>query len=169
MLDGTKSKVVIWKVKAQFAWFVVPDVVMTDNGPQFSSAEFENFRKLWKFEYITSSPRYPQSNGKVERGIRDAKKLMKKSKKIGSDPYLALLDYRNTPTQSLESSPVQRLMSRRTKSLLPPTKALLRPRVVKNVVEKIKTRQLSSKKYYDRRTRYLAELRRGETVFGHMM
>ncbi|XP_028417982.1 uncharacterized protein K02A2.6-like [Dendronephthya gigantea] len=164
LLEGTKSKAVIRKLKAQFARFGIPDVVMTDNGPQLSSKEFENFGKLWKFEHVTSSPRYPQSNGKVERAIRDAKQLMKKAKKTGSDPYLALLRYRNTPTQSLGSSPVQRLMSRRTKSLLPTTKALLRPKVVNNVIKKIKARQLRAKKYYDRGTRGLTELKRGETV-----
>lgn len=89
---------------------------------------------------------------------------MKKAKKTGSDPYLTLLDCRNTPTQALESSPVQRLMSRRTKSLFPTTKALLRPKVVNNVVKKIKARQLRAKKYYDRGTRGLAELKREETV-----
>lgn len=37
LLDGTKSKVVIRKLKAQFARFGIPDVKMTDNGRQFSS------------------------------------------------------------------------------------------------------------------------------------
>ena len=55
---------------------------------------------------------------------------MKKARKTSSDPYLASLDYRITPTQSLGTSPVQCLMSRRTMSLLPTTMELLSPKVV---------------------------------------
>lgn len=131
-LESMKSRSAIQKLKSQFARFRIPEVVMTDNGPQFLSKEFTDFEKLWKFEHVTSSPRYSQSNGKVERTIRDAKQLMKKAKKTSSvsDPYLASLDYRNTPTQSLGSSPVQCLMSRRITSLLPTTMELLSPKVV---------------------------------------
>jgi hypothetical protein len=53
-------------------------------------------------------------------------------KKDNADVYLAVLDYRNTPTQGSESSPAQRLMSRRTKTLLPTTAQLLASRVVEN-------------------------------------
>ncbi len=41
------------------------------------------------------------------------------------DPYLALLDYRNTPRDSVIGSPVQRLMGRRTRKRLPTSETLL--------------------------------------------
>ena len=43
------------------------------------------------------------------------------------------LSHKNTPTQGLDSSPVQRLMSRRTKTLLPTTANLLKPKLCANV------------------------------------
>ena len=43
---------------------------------------------------------------------------MKKAKMSGQDPYLSILDHRNTPTQGLNASPAQRLLSRRTRTLL---------------------------------------------------
>lgn len=41
--------------------------------------------------------------------------------KAGKDPHLAILDCGSTPTQEMVTSPAQRLMSRRTKTLLPMT------------------------------------------------
>ncbi|CAB4009363.1 Transposon Ty3-G Gag-Pol poly, partial [Paramuricea clavata] len=71
----------------------------------------------WHFEHITSSPGYPQSNGGAERTVQIAKSLMTKAVE-GVDPYLSLLNHRNTPRDSVLGSPAQRLMSRQTKSLL---------------------------------------------------
>ncbi|KAH1021507.1 hypothetical protein HUJ04_011013 [Dendroctonus ponderosae] len=48
----------------------IPTIVMSDNGPEFSSIKFREFSVNWEFKHIKSSPRYPQSNGLVERVIR---------------------------------------------------------------------------------------------------
>ena len=45
---------------------------------------------------------------------------MEKAHASGEDPCLAILDFRNTPTENLETSPAQRLFGRRTKTLAPP-------------------------------------------------
>ena len=39
-----------------FSRYGVPDQVMSDNRPQFSSAEFRSFAIEWGFEHITASP-----------------------------------------------------------------------------------------------------------------
>ena len=46
----------------------IPDKIVSDKGPQFSSQEFKKFKDLYEFDHVTSSPTYPQSNGKAERG-----------------------------------------------------------------------------------------------------
>lgn len=163
-LDSTVSSHVIRKMKMHFACYGIPDVVMSDNGPQFASEEYKRFSKMWKFELITSSPHHPRSNGKAENAVRATKRLMMKAKKDGSDVYLALLDYRNTPTQGLDTSPVQRLMSRRTKTLLPTTARLLQPQIPDGQHEKILSNQERQAKYYDRRARTLPDLKPGDTV-----
>jgi transposase InsO family protein len=48
------------------------------------------------FDKQTSSPRYPQANGKIERAVKTVKSLLKKSK----DPYIALMAYRDTPLEN---------------------------------------------------------------------
>ena len=133
---------------------------MSDNGQQFVSEEHHKFSKSRKFQRITSSPRHPQSNGRVENAVQAVKCLMKKAKKDNADVYLAALDYRNTPTQGSESSPVQRLMSRRTKTLLPTTAKLLAPRVVQNHHQEIVKGQERQAKYYNRRSKDLPRLKK---------
>ncbi|CAG2198016.1 unnamed protein product [Mytilus edulis] len=118
-LENTLATTVIHKLRAQFARYGIPDTCFSDNGPQFNCAEFMNFAKEWDFSHETSSPYYPQRNGKVEHAVQTAKSLMRKGKYAQSYPFLAILDFRNTPTQGFETSPAQRLMNRRTKTLIP--------------------------------------------------
>ena len=51
---------------------------------------------------MTSSPRYAQSNGKVEKAVSIMKSLLRKCEADGTDIYIALLDQRNTPTTGLK-------------------------------------------------------------------
>ncbi|KAI5086769.1 hypothetical protein C0J45_23903, partial [Silurus meridionalis] len=141
----------------------IPNTVVSDNGPQYSSQEFQRFSQLWEFDHKTSSPGYPQSNGKAESAVKTAKRLLHKSKASGRDPYLALLDHRNTPSQGLESSPAQRLLNRRTRSLLPAKNSLLQPQVVQ-VEQALITNQRRQCAYYNRSARDLDALRSGDTV-----
>ena len=53
------------------------------------------------------------------------------------DPWKAILEWRNIPNEKLKTSPLQRLMSRRTQTMLPMAESLLRPKTEKRVPEKI--------------------------------
>ena len=44
------SASVIHALKVQFARHGIPEVLVTDNGTQFSSSEFANFAETWRFE-----------------------------------------------------------------------------------------------------------------------
>ena len=90
--------------------------------------------------HSTSSPYYFQNNGKVESTVKIAKKLLQKSKKDHRDVQLAILDWRNTPTESSNAYPVQKLHSRRTRTLLPSVEPLLMPEAPSNVQETIELR-----------------------------
>ena len=80
MTKTTKSSEVIRALKSIFARHGTPEQVRSDNGPQFDSAEFTHFAKEWGFKLTTSSPKFPQSNGEVERGVRTVKNLLTKEK-----------------------------------------------------------------------------------------
>ena len=55
-LQETKSDNVIHKLKANFARFGIPEILISDNGPQFTSNEFKNFATKWNFKHETISP-----------------------------------------------------------------------------------------------------------------
>ena len=81
-------------------------------------------------------PTSPVAMGKLKRQCKLLKNLLKKAKKEVSDPYLAILDYRNTPIDGLDASPAQMLIvQRRTRTTLPTAGRLLKPKVVQNVHE----------------------------------
>lgn len=104
-LSSTTSRAIIKELKAIFARFGMPDCLVTDNGPQFSAAEFSVFAKTWMFEHRTSSPSYAQSDGKAENAVQTIKRLFTKCKASGVSEFQALLDWRNTPTAGIGTSP----------------------------------------------------------------
>ena len=65
-LSNTTSAGVIAFLKAMFSRHGIPMTLMSDNGPQFSSKEFQDFSSTYHFNHITSSPHFPQSNGLAE-------------------------------------------------------------------------------------------------------
>ncbi len=162
-LHSKSASKIIKKLKAHFARHGIPDRFMSDNQP-FTSFEFEDFAKTYGFEQVTSSPNYPQSNGKVENAVKTAKTLMRKAEESESDPYLSLLDWRNTPTEILNTSPAQQLFNRRTKTLLPTSNQLLKLKVPVDVLEKMKFQKAKQSINYNKGAKELGELRPGDTV-----
>lgn len=81
-LNSITSRAIIKELKAIFARFGVSDTLVTDNGPQFSSAEFSVFSRTWIFEHKTSSPAYPQSNGKAGGAVKTVKNLLQGARQL---------------------------------------------------------------------------------------
>ena len=79
-LSSTSSSIVIGKLRALFAQFGIPQVVVTDNGSSFVSAEFESFLKVNGIKHLTAAPYHPASNGLAERAVQMFKAGIKKMK-----------------------------------------------------------------------------------------
>ena len=144
----------------------IPDKLRSDNGPHLSSQEFMKFSELYEFDHITSSPAYPQSNGKAENSVKTAKRIMLKALEAGTDPYLGLLDFRNTPTEGLGTSPAQRLFGLRTKTLLPTAGSLLNqadPNAGKTA-QLLQARKDRQSFYYNNCSKTLQPLEKGDVV-----
>ena len=61
----------------------IPAYVFTDQGRQFTSAEFQECAKCYQFEIYHSTPRYPQSNGFIEAVVRIVKQTVHKVEQSG--------------------------------------------------------------------------------------
>lgn len=139
--------------------------MVSDNGPQYSSDEFANFTKEWDITHVTSSPHFPSSNGLAEKTVQTVKHLFDKAKASNRDPYIALLEYRNTPLEC-GYSPSQLLNSRRLRPILPCTDEQLQPQVVdrEQVQIKLRDRQTRQKLYHNKSATQLLPLHIGEAV-----
>ena len=51
-ITSITSRSIIKELKAVFARFGIPEVLVTDNGTQFSSAEFSVFARTWGFDHV---------------------------------------------------------------------------------------------------------------------
>ena len=162
-LTSTKSSAIIRNCKQQFARYGIPDHLISDNGPQFASCEFRTFTNDYQIKHTTSSPHYPQSNGRAEKAVQIVKQLLTKAKADTVDPYLALLDLRNTPRDGLPS-PAQLFFGRRTQTRFPTSPKLLQPQTISDVPTKIHEKQQMQKLYYDRGAKSLPSFEAGQSV-----
>ena len=116
--------------------------------------------KSWGIKVTTSSPTYAQSNGQAERAVQTLKSLLQKADAEGRDPYIAMLEHRNTPISGLCYAPAQLAMSRLLRSKLPTSRSVLQPRVV-NAKPDLQERM---KRDYDRGATSLKPLTSGDVV-----
>ena len=164
--DSTANEI-ITKLRSHFARHGIPRRFISDGGPQFDCREFQIFSKDWRFDHHITTPYHSQSNGKAESAVKEAKKLLKKCTEDKTDPYLALLEHRNTPSSIIDISPNMRLFGRTTRTLLPTTDERLKPRNPDpmTIAQKLKERMSIQKTYYDKTTRPLIPLKRTDQVW----
>lgn len=117
-LPDTTTGTVINKLSSIFSRYGIPLEVCTDNGPQFASHEFSLFASRYDFTHVTSSPRFPRSNGLAEKGVQIVKRIMKKTGERKEDFWLGLLSYRSTPLDE-GRSPGELLQGRKLRNRLP--------------------------------------------------
>ena len=159
-LHGLSTGTVINELKGIFSENGIPEVIISDGGPQFRS-EFRNFAQEWGFQHIQSSPYHHQSNGEAERFVRTVKDTLTKAHQSGQDPDMALLCYRSTPINSKLPSPAELMNSRRYRTLLP-TWTMLKSREEER--EELMSLKRKQEQYYNKSAQTLPELCTYESV-----
>ena len=135
-MNSTTSKKTIEELRKLFSQFGLPLVIVSDNGPQFVSIEFENFIQQNVMKHILIPAYHPASNDQAESLVGKFKACMKKM--ILSNPDIMfnvsnwLLGYRSTIHPSTSKEPSLAMFGRKTRTAM----SLLNP---------LSNKQLSSK------------------------
>ena len=164
-LTSMTSSRLIALLKKQFARFGVPNVIMSDGGPQFVSQEFQDFAKKWGITHVTSSPMHQQANGKAESAVKVMKTLLEKCEVEKTDPYEAILEQRNTPRQDTCVSPAEVMFNRKVRGMLPQLQQKLEKPETLEIVRRRNQRRQTVKKLFDRKSREQNDLDVGQAVY----
>lgn len=139
-MNKTTAQAVIAVLRDLWAKFGLPKQTVSDNGPPFSSAEFQNFTSRNGIEHIFSAPYHPASNGAAEGAVKICKRAIKKAMSQNQDVHTALcrflLAYRNTEHSTTGDSPANILQGRnlrmRLDNLKPDREARVAARQARN-------------------------------------
>ena len=155
---SSTSSVTMEKMRSSFATLGVPEQLVTDNGPSFTSAEFAQFVRNNGVRHVTTAPYHPSSNGLAERAVQTFKTGLKKITEGSLESRLArfLLNYRTTPHSSTGLSPSELMFGRRLRTRLD----LLKPDLSRTV----RAHQEHQKKTHDAHARH-RDLAIGTTVY----
>ena len=115
-MSSTTATKIIEELRRLFSSCGFPEQLVSDNGPQFVSQEFDSFMKMNGIKHIRTSPYHPASNGAVERLVQTFKKAMITSnRKDATKPQqLAsfMLSYRTTSHSTTNTTPAELFMNR---------------------------------------------------------
>ena len=103
-LSSMTRKAIAHHMQSKLFKYQWPTTLVTDNGPCYTSNEFQLLMQSMSVNHLTSSPHYPQSNGLAEKFVGIIKNMFHKAKEEGQSPYTALMVYRNTPLNGLPSN-----------------------------------------------------------------
>lgn len=130
LMKQTTASEVISKFRKSFSVFGIPQYVVTDNGPPFSSQEFIKFMGEHGVEVKKSPPYYPQANGLAEAEVKVVKRAIIKNIRLHKQGNVIteqdmeqkidrfLFHYRTTPSPTTHKSPCDFLLQNSPRTLL---------------------------------------------------
>ena len=144
-MPSTTSFKTIEALRSLFAKYSLPEQLVSDNRPQFTSEEFADFIKANRIKHIRSAPYHPSTNGLAESFVQTFKRAMKTSAQ--DEPNLNtwlsqfLLGYWSKPHATTNISPRELFLQRKLHTRLD----LLKP----NIESVVTTKQSNQKTYHD--------------------
>ncbi|XP_055522681.1 uncharacterized protein K02A2.6-like [Wyeomyia smithii] len=125
-MKGTTASKTIEALESVFIEQTYPESIRSDNGPPFTSDEFNNYCLSKNIRLIHTIPYWPQMNGMVERQNQGILRALRIAKASGEDWRKAVQEYvyryNITPHSVTEKAPMEILTGRPVKDLLPSLK-----------------------------------------------
>ncbi|XP_037876915.1 uncharacterized protein K02A2.6-like [Bombyx mori] len=133
-MQRTTAQAVISVLRDLWSKFGLPKQTVSDNGPPFSSSDFQKFLIHNGIKHIYSAPYHSASNGAAENAVKICKRAIKKALKqnLNVDTALCrfLLAYRNTEHATTGDSPANILQGRSLRMRLDNLKPERQSRVI---------------------------------------
>ena len=122
-MNTSTTTATITKLRGLFATHGLPEIIVSDNGTNFTSWEFKEFVDRNGIRHIRTAPYHPSSNGLAERAVQTFKESLKKLVKSSPDSIedqvsKLLFKYRITPHTTTGISPAELLLGRKPMSRL---------------------------------------------------
>ncbi|XP_040359235.2 uncharacterized protein K02A2.6-like [Ixodes scapularis] len=147
-MQSTTTERTVRCLRELFCRFGIPETIVSDNGPQLVSEEFQVFMKNNGVRHIVSAPYHPSTNGLAERFVQTLKSALRKSsagESLEEALQHFLLTYRNTPHSTTGETPANLLMGRRLRSRLDVIKPTVEGKVIDKQFIQSKQRRTSRK------------------------
>ena len=133
IMDSTTTTKTIDVLRGLFSRYGLPSQIVSDNGPQLVSDDFEQFLKRNGVQHIKSAPYHPSTNGLAERFVQTMKQGMKAAKyehlTVKQKLNNFLLAYRRSPHSTTGDSPANLFLKRSIRTRLD----LIKPNIHKQV------------------------------------
>ncbi|VDL65922.1 unnamed protein product, partial [Nippostrongylus brasiliensis] len=141
-MGSTTAERTIAKLKEIFSRNGLPEQLVSDNGPPFSSKFFREYCENRGIEQIFTPPYHPNSNGEAERFVQTFKTTLYKglrSRKTEENSVWDLLfEYRVTPHVATGKSPAEMLQGRNLRTTLDVIKTGQRKNLMSRYTAKMK-------------------------------
>ena len=120
LMQSITSAKTIEKLRIIFANHGIPRKVVTDNGPTFTSYEFQEFMQKNVIVHVKSAPYHPSSNGLAERAVQTLKRGIARISATTLQERVSkfLFKYRLTPHSVTGVAPSELLFGRRIRCRL---------------------------------------------------
>ena len=106
--SSSSSTVTIELLRKSFANFGLPEVLVSDNGTNFTSEEFATFMRADGVKHVRTATYYPASNGLVECAVQTLKTGPRKPEgMLETKLSRFLFAYRSTPHSSTSVFPAE--------------------------------------------------------------
>nr|VZH95151.1 unnamed protein product [Spirometra erinaceieuropaei] len=122
-LNPATASATIAFLRRIFSQHGLPELLVPDNGFQFTSSTFEDLCSQHNIQHLRSPPYHPQSNGQAERFVDTIKRALLKARGEGSTDEIvqaSLFSYRTTPNPASPGgvSPAEALMGRKLRTTI---------------------------------------------------
>ena len=169
IVSSTSANSTIPKLKRIFATHGIPQVLKSNNGPQFQGHDFGNFMQDLGIKHKPSSPLWPQGNGEAENFMKPLVKAVRsayhENKDWKREIFKFLLNYRATPHTTTGKSPAELLYNRTIRTKLPQITAESGSTLHQDVKERDARLKRKMKDYADSKIRAKhSEIDKGDMV-----